>query len=157
MFDFETASVTDRTPVGADDAVAGNENRQRVFVVGAACRPTGFAVAGHFRQLFVAAGFAERNFLQGVPYFSLKIRSFRIKRQVKFFPPAGKIFRQLIGGFGQKRGLFSAFGFFKDKADKGAVAGVNGPFSERGGKTIMLCHRTTSLTFVSLYYLPLFK
>ncbi len=95
---MQAAAEPDQAAVAADHAVAGDENRQRIAVVGTADGPAGAGIAGHFGQLFVTPGLSVGNLLQAFPYFQLKIGSVRLQRQFEKTPFSGKILFQLPGG-----------------------------------------------------------
>lgn len=94
---MQTSAEPDQVAVAADYAVAGDENRQRIAMVGTADSPAGAGIAGHFGQLSVTTGLAVRNLLQAFPYFQLKIGSAWLQRQFEKTPFSGKILFQLPG------------------------------------------------------------
>ncbi len=75
-FVFKAAAEAGEATVAADDAMARNNDRERVLPVGCAYGSNRFGVADSIRQLAVRDRFAVRNLLEILPDPFLEIRSF---------------------------------------------------------------------------------
>ena len=93
---FQTAAVACQAPVRAHDPVAGDQDGDRVAVVGHAHRPAGVGPSDLAGQLAVGDGLAIGDGEQGVPHQPLKIRPGGGEGQVEAAPLPGKILPQLL-------------------------------------------------------------
>ena len=72
LFAMEAAAVAGERAVGADDAMAGHDDADRVRSVGKADGADGAGTADALGKLAVADGFGRGNFAQGSPDFALE-------------------------------------------------------------------------------------
>src|SRR5262249_44143519 len=92
---FEAPAVAGERPVGADHAMTGNNDRNRVPPVGKADGARSRRLPDAARQLAVRDRFTEGNLAQLLPHFFLKCRSVRSKRDVEVPQITGEVRRQL--------------------------------------------------------------
>ena len=98
FFAFQAAGIAGESALGADYAVAGNEDRDGIAAVGLARRPGGLGSADLLGQPGIAAGLAIGNLSQSLPDLALKFRALRRQRQVKILPPPFQILQPLLPG-----------------------------------------------------------
>jgi hypothetical protein len=99
LFAPDPAAKTDQFTITSDHAVAGNNQGNRVFVVGVAHRPEGPGAADGPGNVSVGGRLTKGNFLQLPPYGFLKIGSFQKQGDAEFLAPAFEIFSQLPQAF----------------------------------------------------------
>jgi len=97
--DAQSAPVADEFLVGADDPVAGDEQRQRVFVVGEADGAGCLRVAEAMRDVAVAPGFPVGNVAQLFPDMPHIFRAVRGERQREGLQLPGQVEPQLTARF----------------------------------------------------------
>jgi hypothetical protein len=95
LFTPDTAAETDQFAITSDNAMAGNNQGNRVFVVGVAHSPEGSGAADGPGNVSVGGSLAKGNFLQLPPDGFLKIGSFKNQGDAEFLAPAFEIFSQL--------------------------------------------------------------
>ena len=99
MFAPDTAAKTDQFAITSDHAVAGNNQGNRVFVVGVAHSPEGPWAADGPGNVSVGGRLTKGNFLQLPPDGFLKIGSFQKQGNAEFLAPALELFSQLPQAF----------------------------------------------------------
>ena len=112
--------------------MAGHDNGNRIAVVGHPHRTACAWVTHHYRNVFVAAGFASRNGHQSPPHGGLKLCAAQVQWEVEFFAPAFKVFAKLPGRFfdhGRFR-LFKAFGWCLGAEKHPAYAPIIGGYAD---------------------------
>src|SRR4051794_10780632 len=97
----DLAAVAGHRPIGADHAMAGDHDRQRVAAVGGADGAAGGGPADRAGELAVARRLAVRDREQSRPHGALERRPARRERQVEARPLPGEVFGELRGGRAQ--------------------------------------------------------
>jgi len=93
--DQQPAAEAGERAVGADDAVAGNDDRQRVRAVREAHGACASGVAEAARQLAIGDGLTIRDGPQRLPDRQLERRACGGQPQPEGAPPPGKVLAQL--------------------------------------------------------------
>src|SRR5947209_822584 len=91
----DAAAVPGQLAVAADDAVAGNDDGDRVLAVGQPDGAAGFGVADPLGQLAVGDGLAVGNVCKCLPYPPLEQRAGRRQRQLEGRAPAVEVLVEL--------------------------------------------------------------
>ena len=96
LFARQTAGVTGQLAARTDDPMAGNDDRNRIVMVGTAYGPRSLRITCPTGDFAVSHGLSIRNFREDLPNF-LPIRgSLRFKRQIERGAFSGEIFIQLF-------------------------------------------------------------
>ncbi len=96
LFARQTAGVTGQLAARTDDPMAGNDDRNRIVIVGTAYGPRSLRITCPTGDFAVSHGLSIRNFREDLPNF-LPIRgSLRFKRQIERGAFSGEIFIQLF-------------------------------------------------------------
>src|SRR5690606_6273877 len=103
MLGRQAAAEAGEGAVGADHAVAGQDDRQRVAAVGGADRAHRCGAADAQRKLRIADGAAIGDIPQRQPYLALERRALRRQRQLEAAALAIEVFLQLVARLAQQR------------------------------------------------------
>ena len=96
LFARQTAGVTGQLAARTDDPMTGNDDRNRIVMVGTAYGPRSLRITCPTSDFAVSHGLSVRNFREDLPNF-LPIRgSLRFKRQIERGASSGEIFIQLF-------------------------------------------------------------
>ena len=95
-FEADTPGVAAKGAIRCDDTVTGNDDGQRVVVVGAAHGARGTGLPQRGRQFAIGRGRAVRQTLQRLPHFQLEGGAPRQQGQIEVAQRAGEITGQLI-------------------------------------------------------------
>ena len=96
--DFDAASVAGEGSVGADDAMAGDDDG---YGIGSVCRshgPDGTRIPDVFGDLSIGSRLTVRDFGYGVPHGFLKIGAVEVERKVEFGAGFVEVFLELPAG-----------------------------------------------------------
>jgi hypothetical protein len=104
FFTPEVAAITYQFSAAANNAVAGNDDRNIITAVGCAYRSYGFGIADSFTEFQVTDRFPVRDVQQFFPDDLPEIRSFLLKRQIEYPAGTGEILTQLNNGLLQHFG-----------------------------------------------------
>ena len=119
---LQPAGIAGERAVRTDDAVAGDDDRDRVAVVGHADGTAGARIADGGGELAIGARLAIGDGAQRRPDPLLKCGAARGERQVECPPRARKVFPQLrLGRVEQGRGVLRAVRAEADGRDGGFV------------------------------------
>lgn len=106
MFEFEedalavhAAAVSSHRPIRIDDAVAGDDDGERIARVRLTDRLESFRAVDRDRDVTVAGGFRVRDLRESTPDFELKGGALRRERKVEYGSFARKVFTKLSGSF----------------------------------------------------------
>src|SRR5215469_7781300 len=91
---LESAAVATQGSVGRDHPVAGNDDRNRVAVVGQSHRAKALRPSHRPSYVGVGPGFAVRDFEQGFPTGELKLRAAEIEPELELATSPGEVFFQ---------------------------------------------------------------
>lgn len=98
--------------IATDNTMAGNENADAISSDGTSHGSCAIGVTHTYGYFLIASCFSVGYVEQCMPYFFLKIGSYRTQRNIEYLADAGEIFIQLLLGKFQDRGclnLNSAF------------------------------------------------
>jgi hypothetical protein len=104
-FSPESTAITDELSVGADDAMAGNDDGDAIVSVGARHGPHRGGLSDRLGQPGVGRRGSRRNTLELGPDAALEGRAWHVHRNVELPPFAGKIFGELIADDSEDRRL----------------------------------------------------
>src|SRR5580658_2149284 len=99
FFDWQAAAEAGQIAVAANDAMARDNNRNRIRTVRKSHRAGRRRIADSLRQLPVADGFSVRNFLQVAPDQKLKVGAVESERQIEVFELSVEIRIELANHF----------------------------------------------------------
>ena len=89
LFFVQSSSVTDHVPVGADDAMAGDDDGDRVFVIREANSSIRIWISDLFGNISIGSGFTVGYVLESFPHADLKGSSLQCQRDGKGLSRAG--------------------------------------------------------------------
>src|SRR6185295_6962681 len=98
---LEAARVAGERAVRADHPMAGDDDADRVVVIGEADRARGRGARQAARDLAVGAGGAERDPQELAPDGTLELRALRLERQLEIATGTAQVFGQLPAHLGQ--------------------------------------------------------
>ena len=101
----QAPAVARERPIRADHPVTGHDDGDGIAVVGETHRARRARIADPPRELAVAPGFAERDFLQFLPHPALKGGAPELQGQLETAARTREVFRELQGGDPQRRGI----------------------------------------------------
>jgi hypothetical protein len=105
FFAFDPSSISDEFSIRTDDSVTGDDDDDRIFVIGSTDSAYSFGISGKQCLFFVASSFSIRDFFEGFPCFFLEIRSFGGKWDRESFSFSYKILEELFFYF-RENGVF---------------------------------------------------
>ena len=106
FFDMYASRVASQAAIRANDPMTGDDNHDRVAVVGKPYCPEPFGTSDGFCNVFVSAGLSIGDILQGGPVFFLEFCTLGRQGQIKGSPLAGKVFVQLAAYPADEIGFF---------------------------------------------------
>ena len=92
--------------IASDNSMAGNENADAISSDGTCHGSDAVRFAYTYSYFLIASCLSIGYFEQCLPYFFLKISSYRMQRNIKYLAVTGKIFIQLLFGLIQDWGCF---------------------------------------------------
>ena len=95
LLDGKATGVSGKAAILPDNAVAGNNDGNRIAVIGHTHSAAGAGFADHDGHILVTACFSSGDGLQRLPYRCLKLCTAEIQGQIECFSAARKVFRKL--------------------------------------------------------------
>ena len=93
--------------IATDNTMAGNENADAISSDGTSHGSCAIGVTHTYGYFLIASCFSVGYVEQCMPYFFLKIGSYRTQRNIEYLADAGEIFIQLLLGKFQDRGCLN--------------------------------------------------
>src|SRR5690554_7665819 len=92
FLDMKTPSVTHQFTIGADYTVAGDNNGNRIAIIGHTHCPAGLEITCSYGYILIGTCFTVGNILKGIPHPQLKGSTFWRKGKIKCFSFPFKVF-----------------------------------------------------------------
>ncbi len=100
---MQASRISNKLPICADDPMTGNDDADRVAIVGHSHRTRGARLPYRLGQFRVASSLPIGDITKSAPNLLLEIGTRRFKGQIEFLAPTSQKLLKLIGGKIRKR------------------------------------------------------